>query len=179
MNSVEKAWNRFLSSKPLPNPGRRTILVVNPAPRRGATVAGPLAQARKTKTAPAPTKQEKKTMATKKQIAARKRFAAMARAGAFKKRKASNPKPKRKAPKRSASSVSRPRVTVSGSTFHLGKRSKYKGRIKHVNPSRRRVKRRHYRNPSRKLFGFLDTSMALSFVLGGAGFVGGDRKSVV
>lgn len=107
-------------------------------------------------------------MATAKQIAARKRFAAMARSGAFKRKKRSSKK--RRNP--------RPRVTVKGSpkkgyTFSLGKRSKYKGKVKSINPSRRRHLRR--RNPSRsggrKLFGFIDTNLLMSFALGGAGFV--------
>lgn len=176
MNSVEKTWNKFVGEKPLPNPGRRTILVVNPAPRRGAkkTVAGTLPQARTSTT-----NKEKTTMATAKQIAARKRFAAMARSGAFKRKKRSHAKKHRNP----STTTSRPRVHVSGShrsgyRFTVGKRSKYKGRVKSINPSRRRRthKRRHHRNPSRggkKILGFLDTKMLVSFALGGAGFLAG------
>lgn len=113
-------------------------------------------------------------MATAKQIAARKRFAAMARSGAFKRKKRSS--------KKRRNPSSRPRVSVKGSpkkgyTFSLGKRSKYKGRVKAINPSRRhrRARRSFRRNPSRsggrKLFGFIDTNLLMSFALGGAGFV--------
>lgn len=106
-------------------------------------------------------------MATAKQIAARKRFAEMARSGAFKRKKRStkkHPNP-------------RPRVTVKGSpkkgyTFSLGKRSKYKGKVKAINPSRRLRRRRNpSRSGGRKLFGFIDTNLLMSFALGGAGFV--------
>lgn len=153
---------------PLPNPSRRTILVVNPGPSSHTAEAGPLSQARKSLIS----HKESNTMATAKQIAARKRFATMARSGAFKKRRK----------KSSKSRNPRPRVAVKGSpkkgyTFSLGKRSKYKGRVKSINPSRRRGVRRSFkrRNPSsrggKKLFGFVDTNLLMSFALGGAGFV--------
>ncbi len=174
MSKIDTSWNRFNTPKsgsarnPLPNPSRRTILVVNPGPS-SLTEAGPLSQARKSLTS----HKESNPMATAKQIAARKRFAAMARAGAFKRKKRSSKK------RRNPSTVSRPRIHVKGSakrgyTFSLGKRSRYKGRVKSVNPSRRRRWTRR-RNPSRsggrKLFGFIDTNLLMSFALGGAGFV--------
>lgn len=156
---------RGSNRNPLPNPSRRTIVVVNPGPH-GPTEAGPLSQARKSLTS----HKESNTMATAKQIAARKRFAAMARSGAF----------KRKRKKSTKARNPRPRVSVKGSpkkgyTFSLGKRSKYKGRVKAINPSRRRRRSFKRRNPSsrggKKLFGFVDTNLLMSFALGGAGFV--------
>lgn len=177
--NIETQWKNFVKAKPLPNPARSTILVVNPAPSRSAkrVVAGPLSQARKG-TRSASTNQERKTMATAKQIAARKRFAAMARSGAFKKgrkrsKKARNP----------TTTTSRPRVSVTATgkgkkksyKFSLGRKSPYKGRTTSVNPRRRRSSKR--RNPSRaggrKLLGFLDLKSVISFGLGAAGFIGG------
>ena len=162
----------FLGSKKntFTNPQRRTIVVVNPSPKR-ETEAGPLSKARKSLT----TKQESENMATAKQIAARKRFAAMARSGAFKKSKKSHKR--RKAHNPSAATKHRVRVSSTGSKrsgyrFTLGNKSPYKSRVKSINPGRkhRRFKRR---NPSasKKILGFIDLNLLTSFALGGAGFV--------
>lgn len=156
---------------PLPNPSRRTILVVNPAPY-GAPEAGPLSQARKQLKN---LNTESHTMATAKQKAARAKFAAAARSGKFSKRR------KRKGTRKRRNPSSRPRVQVSGSrkrgySFTLGKKSPYKSRVKHTNPSRRKRRTFKRRNPSsrggKKLLGFIDTGLVLSFVIGAAGFVG-------